>query len=291
MEAGEELSSASSMASISKSMAVIACVAMTLLYVAVLYAPTLIFRRPPPTSYKQFMIRRFVCAASSSILCVFISSFLLLPVQSWKITYLLNLYGIQTDHVWHAVVFPFSLTSIVYAGSMVLKCLLLLDSWIEDGSQGIPFNCVHNVFRKIYCGSISVASNIGAWRNLVVAPITEELVFRACMIPLLLCGGFKVQAVIFLCSAFFSLAHLNHLLEFYFRKNNSLLKTSIALGTQLAYTMIFGSYASFLFIRTGHLVAPLVAHIVCNYMGLPALYNRRKGVVVSLAFIAGSIAF
>ncbi|XP_021728675.1 CAAX prenyl protease 2-like isoform X3 [Chenopodium quinoa] len=199
MEVGEELST---MATLSKSTAVTACVAMTLLYVAILYAPTLIFRLPSPTSYQQFMIRRFVCAAASSLLCVFISSFLLLP-----------------------------------------------------------------------------------------APITEELVFRACMIPLLLCGGFKVQAVLLLCPMFFSLAHLNHLLEFYFRKNHSLLKTSIAVGTQLAYTMIFGSYASFLFIRTGHLSAPLVAHIVCNYMGLPAVYARKKGVVVSLAFISGTIAF
>uniref|UniRef100_A0A803MQF1 intramembrane prenyl-peptidase Rce1 n=1 Tax=Chenopodium quinoa TaxID=63459 RepID=A0A803MQF1_CHEQI len=102
---------------------------------------------------------------------------------------------------------------------------------------------------------------------LSLAPITEELVFRACMIPLLLCGGFKVQAVLLLCPMFFSL------------------------GTQLAYTMIFGSYASFLFIRSGHLSAPLVAHIVCNYMGLPAVYARRKGVVVSLAFISGTMAF
>ncbi|XP_021764743.1 CAAX prenyl protease 2-like [Chenopodium quinoa] len=288
MEVGEELST---MATISKSTAVTACVAMTLLYVAILYAPTLIFRLPPPTSYQQFMIRRFVCAAASSLLCVFISFFLLLPVKSWKITYVLNLYGIQADNVWHAVIFPLSLTSLVYAGSLVLKCLLLLDSWIEDGSEGITLNCLHNLLHKIYCGFISVASNIGAWRNLVVAPITEELVFRACMIPLLLCGGFKVQAVLLLCPMFFSLAHLNHLLEFYFRKNHSLLKTSLAVGTQLAYTMIFGSYASFLFIRSGHLSAPLVAHIVCNYMGLPAVYARRKGVVVSLAFISGTMAF
>lgn len=176
-----------------------------------------------------------ICPFPIIVLTVWYWSILFfLQVQSWKITYLLNLYGIQTDHVvsifcwlvttlifswdtffglgsgicsyhiqiwrsadketvtdnfacsiailcmkqWHAVVFPFSLTSIVYAGSMVLKCLLLLDSWIEDGSQGIPFNCVHNVFRKIYCGSISVASNIGAWRNLVV--VSFSVLFSIC---------------------------------------------------------------------------------------------------------------
>ena len=37
------------------------------------------------------------------------------------------------------------------------------------------------------------------------APITEELVFRACMVPLLLCGGFSTYTVVFLCPIFFSL--------------------------------------------------------------------------------------
>uniref|UniRef100_A0A803MQF0 Uncharacterized protein n=1 Tax=Chenopodium quinoa TaxID=63459 RepID=A0A803MQF0_CHEQI len=189
MEVGEELST---MATISKSTAVTACVAMTLLYVAILYAPTLIFRLPPPTSYQQFMIRRFVVPLEKSFVPLWgsmllklfsghgvgdakLNLFLILTVKSWKITYVLNLYGIQADNVvsisgwlWHAVIFPLSLTSLVYAGSLVLKCLLLLDSWIEDGSEGITLNCLHNLLHKIYCGFISVASNIGAWRNLVV---------------------------------------------------------------------------------------------------------------------------
>ncbi|XLU45162.1 hypothetical protein S245_039976, partial [Arachis hypogaea] len=37
------------------------------------------------------------------------------------------------------------------------------------------------------------------------APLTEELLFRACMIPMLLCGGFKPYGVILLCPIFFSL--------------------------------------------------------------------------------------
>ncbi|KMT06810.1 hypothetical protein BVRB_7g159670 isoform B [Beta vulgaris subsp. vulgaris] len=248
MDAEEEMLSTPS---ISKSTAAISCVAMTLAYVAILHSPTLIFRFPAPTSFNQFMIRRFICAIAASLLCLFVSSLLLLPQQSWKTAYLFTLYGIQADHVWHAVVFPFTLTSLVYAGSLVYKCVLLSSSWNGDESEGIPLNCLHIVLHKIYSVVISVASNIAAWRNLVVAPITEELVFRACMIPLLLCGGFKAQTVVLLCPVFFSLAHLNHLLEFYYQRNYSLQRTFMAVGTQLAYTMIFGSYASFLFIRTG----------------------------------------
>lgn len=60
--------------------AVIACAAMAVFYVAILYAPTLILRLPPPTSYKSFLIRRFICAAISSLVSLFASA-LILPVS------------------------------------------------------------------------------------------------------------------------------------------------------------------------------------------------------------------
>ncbi|KAJ8429413.1 hypothetical protein Cgig2_015634 [Carnegiea gigantea] len=64
---------------VSKSMALMACTAMSVVYVAILYAPALILGLAPPTSYKQFMIRRFFCAALSSFLSLLVSSALLLP--------------------------------------------------------------------------------------------------------------------------------------------------------------------------------------------------------------------
>ena len=62
---------------ISKPLAVVACAAMALFYVAILYAPTLVLRLPPPSSYKDFMIRRFICAATSSLVSVFLCSHIL----------------------------------------------------------------------------------------------------------------------------------------------------------------------------------------------------------------------
>ncbi|KAF9679900.1 hypothetical protein SADUNF_Sadunf06G0063600 [Salix dunnii] len=307
---------------LSKPMAVIACATMAFLYVAILYAPTFILRLPAPSSLKEFMIRRFICVAISSFMSLVLCAFLL-PLRKREATYLLGVYGIRLDHFWQAVAFPLSLTSLMYAGSLVFKSLLLVDSWREHMHQGegFFFNCVKAILQSFLAGLSSTASNVLAWRNYVVvslvidrseitsfkdnlgrctltkwlsisikAPITEELVFRACMIPLLLCGGFDIYVVILLCPILFSLAHLNHWMEIYGRQNYSLLKAFMVVGLQLGYTVIFGSYASFLFIRTGHLVAPLVAHIFCNFMGLPMLFVRRTG-IVSLAFIAGAVAF
>ncbi|OAY69783.1 CAAX prenyl protease 2 [Ananas comosus] len=71
------------------------------------------------------------------------------------------------------------------------------------------------------------------------------------------------------------IAHLNHFLELYCQRGYSFLKALLIVGVQLGYTVIFGWYAAFLFIRTGNLLSPIVAHIFCNVMGLPVLSSSR----------------
>ncbi|KAK7267971.1 hypothetical protein RIF29_20652 [Crotalaria pallida] len=276
---------------VSQPVALFACIAMALLYVAVLYAPTLLLRLPPPPSFKSFMIRRFLCAVVSSILSLFLSA-LILPVQTKELSQFFRVFGIRVDHIWQAVVFPLSLTSLMYAGSLCNKCLLLLDSWRQYRSSGggLSFDSCKHVLQRFLAWLSAISSNVLAWRNYVVAPLTEELVFRACMIPLLLCGGIRTINVILLCPIFFSLAHLNHFMEIYVKQNYRIKKAAMIIGLQLGYTVIFGSYASFVFIRTGHLIAPLVAHIYCNFMGLPVLFSTRNG-TVCIAFIMGFLSF
>lgn len=40
-------------------------------------------------------------------------------------------------------------------------------------------------------------------------------------------------------------------------------------GFQFSYTTLFGAYSAYLFLRTGHFVAPFLAHAFCNHMGFP----------------------
>jgi len=37
---------------------------------------------------------------------------------------------------------------------------------------------------------------------------------------------------------------------------------------QLSYTTLFGWYASYLFLRTGSVIPPLLSHVFCNIMGI-----------------------
>ncbi|AQK85337.1 CAAX prenyl protease 2 [Zea mays] len=228
--------------------AMAACAAMAVFYVAVLYAPTVILRFPPPTSLRTFLHRRFACAAVASAASVLATASLLRVWSLSDFADMFAVFGIRKDHLIQAVAIPLLLTSLVYAGSFVARVWLLVSSW--GGGDEVEIGCAQRLAQWIQ----AAVADVMVWRNYVVAPFTEELVFRACMIPLLLCGGFKMSTIIFLSPIFFSL------------------------GVQLGYTVIFGWYATFLLIRTGAaLVAFLAGSIAFFWLLFPAtspeLYN------------------
>lgn len=121
-------------------------------------------------------------------------------------------------------------------------------------------------------------------RNQVIAPLTEELVFRACMLPMLApCTG--LGPAVFTCPLFFGVAHFHHIFEQLRFRQNSVGSIILSAGRacrcgyaastspafQFSYTAVFGAYTAFLFIRTGHLIGPVLCHSFCNYMGFPAV--------------------
>ncbi|WVZ71953.1 hypothetical protein U9M48_020480 [Paspalum notatum var. saurae] len=270
---------------ISGATAVAACAAMAVSYVAVLYAPTVILRFPPPTSLRSFLHRRFACAAVASAASTLATASLLRVWSLGNFADMFAVFGVRNDHLIQAVTIPLLLTSLVYAGSFVARLWYLLGSWGRDGDE-VGIGCAQRLAHWIQ----AAADDVMVWRNYVVAPFTEELVFRACMIPLLLCGGFKTSSITFFSPVFFSLAHLNHLFELH-QQGCNFMRSLLLVGVQLGYTVIFGWYAAFLFIRTGNLLSPIVAHVFCNMMGLPVFSSPRTKGMASIAFVAGSLSF
>ncbi|KAJ3683141.1 hypothetical protein LUZ60_013368 [Juncus effusus] len=269
-------------ASISSHAAVSACAAMAVFYVAVLYAPTVVLRMRPPRSRDEFFLRRFFCAGVSTVVSVIATSALLRLDRLKDISKIFSVFGLRADHLWQALVIPLLLTSSIYAGSFVCKLGIFINN---TNSIRIDY-CV----TKLLEGMGKCVRDIMSWRNFVVAPITEELVFRACIIPLLLCGGFKTYSIVFLSPIFFSLAHLNHFMELYFQ-GYSFSRAFLVVGLQLGYTVMFGWYAAFLFIRTGNLLSPIAAHIFCNIMGLPVLSAPHTKGMATFGFLAGTFCF
>lgn len=74
---------------------------------------------------------------------------------------------------WQVMVFPLSLTSLMYAGSLLLKSLLIVSSWkqYKNPGRGIAIDYVKNVPQNILNWVFSTASSILAWRNYVVVSI------------------------------------------------------------------------------------------------------------------------
>lgn len=136
-------------------------------------------------------------------------------------------------------------------------------------------------------------------RNLVVGPVSEELVFRACIVPLLLEAGFSLRFAILVSPLFFGIAHVHHVHRRIVQDRVPVDQALVATALQLTYTTLFGAFAAFCFVRTSHLIAAIAPHIYCNHMGLPDVdflvdhtdlrYSRRRFIL--LAHLLGILLF
>ncbi|KAG2444964.1 hypothetical protein HXX76_001699 [Chlamydomonas incerta] len=132
------------------------------------------------------------------------------------------------------------------------------------------------------------------WRNLVAAPVTEEWVFRACMAPLLVMEGLPLVRVVLLTPLFFGAAHLHHVAELVRHQHMPLGRALAAVTFQFAYTTLFGWLATFLFLRTGHVAAPLAAHVFCNWAGFPPfgdMWEHPRAILLLLTTAGGLMTF
>ncbi|CAH8445066.1 unnamed protein product [Heterobilharzia americana] len=105
-------------------------------------------------------------------------------------------------------------------------------------------------------------------RNFVIAPLSEELIFRACITFHLRPLFSSCILLCFVSSLFFSLAHLHHIFESvrHGQDFQSAFKSSLF---QVFYTTLFGMYSGFLMLRTGNIASSVVTHSLCNFFGLP----------------------
>ncbi|KAK5858786.1 hypothetical protein PBY51_002901 [Eleginops maclovinus] len=130
-------------------------------------------------------------------------------------------------------------------------------------------------------------------RNQLVAPVTEELVFRGAMLPMLVpCTG--PTAAIFIAPLFFGLAHFHHIIEQRPLHKDGMCVILMVSGTQFLYTTLFGAFTAFLFMRTGHVVGPVLCHSFCNSQGLPditsALQHPHQSAIL-LSYLMGLLLF
>ena len=106
-------------------------------------------------------------------------------------------------------------------------------------------------------------------RTHVVAPVTEEVIFRACLLPVLLAGGFSGFGASVASTSIFAAAHIHHVATRLHHAGESVRASIAAIALMVGYTSVFSAYACALYLRTGSVLCPVVAHTVCNWVGLP----------------------
>lgn len=130
-------------------------------------------------------------------------------------------------------------------------------------------------------------------RNYVVAPIAEEVIFRSCMVPLLL-PHLGVRWTIVLCPLFFGVAHLHHMFEHLKAGTLTPKQALVNVIIQTLYTSVFGMFSAHLFIFTGHVVSPIIAHSMCNLLGLPDIAevpSHKQKYLVGTLYVVGLVSF
>jgi prenyl protein peptidase len=115
------------------------------------------------------------------------------------------------------------------------------------------------------------------------------------MLPLLV-GPLSPETAVLVAPLFFGVAHLHHAVE-RVRKGQAVAAAVAVSLFQMVYTTLFGAYSAFLFLRTGHLAAPVLTHSLCNFMGFPdvgEIFRRpttgeRAG--LAAAYVMGAVSF
>ncbi|QIX02050.1 hypothetical protein AMS68_007567 [Peltaster fructicola] len=247
--------------------AILCSVLFTVLYIAPFYlSPTL---RSTPLSSRNapsVIQARVRAVFLTCFACTAITAFILIEYAHATTTDLLHLTGL-----W-----PFSALDCVSVLGLVAVLFIgpLFEALVADGG-----------WRELgfYSLKESVWDSWIGYRNLVIAPLSEEVVFRALTIPLYLIARVDATKIVFVSPLIFGLAHVHHLVDFL--KSHTLpgQKTPSAMiwfqGIvrslfQFTYTSLFGFFEAFVFLRTGSLLATILAHSFCNCMGFPRVWGR-----------------
>ncbi|TDG47131.1 hypothetical protein AWZ03_006396 [Drosophila navojoa] len=249
------------------------CIVLAIIYVGSLYVWSTKHNRDHPTTIK----RRFASVSCVMVIAPLFVYYFSSP-QLLEREPFLKLIGFRLEGLWQAVLIPYLLTALLFLGPIFVNM------------QNESFSSYFNI--DYWRGS---CSNIIWIRNLVMAPLSEEFVFRACMMPLILQSYPPITAV-FITPLFFGVAHLHHIAE---RLSMGMeFSSALLIGLfQFTYTTLFGFYSAYLFARTGHFVAPLLAHALCNHMGLPDvqdlwqqnLWRRLLAIVLYVVGLVGWI--
>ena len=132
-------------------------------------------------------------------------------------------------------------------------------------------------------------------RNLAVAPIAEEWVFRASLLPLLILAGASHGGALLCAAVLFGAAHAHHYAD-YRKRGFSPRSAAAAIAGVLVFTSAFALITAHAFLRTGSIVGVVGAHALANSLGPPSFAfvsdeQHRARILVACSYAVGICAF
>lgn len=219
------------------------------------------YHRDDPKTIKL----RFVSSILSCGIAVLLVNFFVRRLPSERLCDVLGICLWNTDWIAH-VLLPLAVTSLFFLGPLVV----FKDTYTWEELK--------QVMREEIPDIVFV-------RNYIVAPITEELIFRSAIFSFLREWN-NPWSVVMTASAIFSIAHSHHYFLQKIQGYRSISLTSALI--QLGYTFLFGCYSGSFFYKTHNLLSCVSLHIFCNFMGVPdidTLYSSKNYWYTSLAGI------
>lgn len=131
-------------------------------------------------------------------------------------------------------------------------------------------------------------------KNNVISPIIEEIIFRGCLMRLLLNARFSKITCVIISTLAFSTSHLltrTDIQNIIYQRNIIVLYENIF---TFFYTSLFGAYSAALILITGNLASCICAHSICNLLAthyFETLLNNNKKAVAFPLFASGFIVF
>lgn len=116
---------------------------------------------------------------------------------------------------------------------------------------------------------------VQALRDLVVGPVTEELVYRGVIAEIYAGEGVPQRRFVRENFIYFAPAHFHHGLMAYFREERTFRSAMLSALAQFAITGLFATYASLLLVQTGSIYPSIVAHTLCNFYGPPIIASKK----------------
>jgi prenyl protein peptidase len=255
--------------------AVLLSLAYGILYVVFFYYPKSKELRGLSRDHVQVIRHRIRAVTVASVLSIGTCGVLISvyrPEESaWTMLGFRSLFAVET---YLAMVLPVALTLVFFLGPFMADI-------VDMARHGLTLRW-----------------NLLTLRALVIAPITEEVVFRACIATTLLLADYSHTFIVWVAPLFFGTAHVHHIIELYAHKQaqygtvtrQQLIGILLPTVFQFAYTFLFGVYAMHIFLQTGCLYGVILVHALCNHFGLPDV-GHLSSVPLIMAYVGGPLLF